>query len=170
MSPPKPWCFPCSAKFSGQNFFHPIFSLVLPPFLEPTPFMILFSKFPPLYKRLSPSVCWAYFSTYRCSSVCYTCHRVKEHLFILTFIVFFLVLFSLPYPGYRRKNTKTNMQQLCWQNIYIQPFSSFCTSLINVEFSSKMFNSGVNFEHVCNILSSLKKKEKRKIPRCEILC
>lgn len=89
------------------------------PFLESNPFMILFYKFPPLYRRLSPSVPWANFSACRCSSICYFCSRVQEHLFLLFFPMFLLISSFSPSTGCRRKKTKANMQQLCWQNTCI---------------------------------------------------
>ena len=110
------WClhqsvdaFFCSAEFS----FHPTFSLAPPPFLEPNPFIIMFSKFPPL-----SSVPRAHFSAHRCSSLCFVCRRVQEHLSLLSFPVFLLPS-SSPLSCCRRRNTKANTQQLCWQHACI---------------------------------------------------
>lgn len=108
--------FSIQQSFLTESSFTPFPFSPAPPFLEPNPFMILFSKFPPLYRRLSPSVCWAHFSICRCSSVCYICPRVQEHLFLLSYPMFLLISSLFPSIGCRRKNTKANMQQLCWQN------------------------------------------------------
>lgn len=92
----------------------------------------------------------AHFSAHRCSSVCFVCPRVQEHLFLLSFPVFLLLSFSALSPvaeGGTRKHTHNNYAG----NITVySPFLFFalCSSLLNVEFSRKMFNSGVNFENV----------------------
>lgn len=113
-----------------------------------------------LQKAEPPSVPWAHFSAHRCSSACYTCPRVQECLFLLSFLV--LIWSTLPSPAGGR-----TQKQIC--NNYvgkIPVYSPFLflqlRSLLNMEFSSKMFNSGVNFEDISVIFYLLFKKRKRK--------
>lgn len=130
--------------FLMESSFHPIFSLAPPPFWEPDPFRIL--QVPSSFQKAElPSVPWAHVSAHRCSSVCSVCPRVQEHLFLLSFPVFLLSSSSLPsLDAEGRPQTHNNYAG----KILVYSSFLFLDHVLNVEFSSQMSNSGVNFEDV----------------------
>lgn len=111
--------FSVQQSFLTESSFHPIFLLALLPFLEPNPSMIAFSKFPPLYRRLSHRQSLGTFLYPQVLFCLLRLARVQQCFLLLSFPVFPLILSSLPSPGCRRKHTKAKMQQLCWQNTCI---------------------------------------------------
>lgn len=146
--------------FLTESSFHPTFSVAPRPFLEPNPLMIAFSRLPPLYRRLSHPQSPGHISLPTGALLRAT--PAPEFRSVYSVSPSLSGPLSLPLAAGGR-----TQKQICNNHVGKIPVYSpllflQLRSLLSMEFSSKMFNSGVNFEDISVIFYLLFKKRKRK--------
>eukprot|EP00069_Balaena_mysticetus_P021817 bmy_13948T0 len=128
----------------------PYFLFSPAPFPEPHPFMIVFSEFPPLYRTLSYAQPPGHIAPP--TGVLLSAPSAPEFRSACSFSPF--LYFSLSCP-------------LSLLLVQKEEHKRTHATIMLAKYL-KMFNSGMNFEDLCNILSSLtkkKEKERKKIPK-----
>lgn len=155
--------------FPTESSFHSRFSVVPTPFLEPNPLMMAFSRFPPFNRRpsypQSPGRVSLPIGALLCATPAPEFGSVIPSLLPCPYLV-------LPPPPPPPAAGGGTQKQTC--NDYVGRFPVYSPSLClqlpslhHVEFSSKMFNSGVNFEDISVIFYLLFKKRERKEKKCQ---
>lgn len=118
--------FSIQQSFLTESSFTALPNSPAPSFVEPNPFMILFYKFPPLYRRLSPSVPWANFA---CLQVLFCLLHLSQSsgalvLPLLPYVSSYLILF--PFYWLQKEEHKSKHATIMLAKYLYIALSCFC--------------------------------------------